>query len=631
MMVEWTRTDTGTDDLVHLYEEHKDRNYEQAESYQGRTALFKEELQKGNTSLKLSAVQPSDHGAYKCLIQDKSWKDAITLYVEVNVQFKIVGAAAPLVGEVGEDLILPCSIKPSISAVDATVEWTRLHQDDKLVHLYEYYEDRNYKQMESYRRRTALFKEELRRGNTSLKLSALQLSDEGAYRCNIITPDFNDYVTVYVEAKDKSSKKKLSPAQCSVITYMRLQSEHVKKEFDLKKYNTSEEGYRRLIPAITNYRQAQFAGCNLTAESFETLCATLETENSSLRELDLSNSDLQDSGLEKLSAGLKSSHCKLEILRLALCNLDDKVCENLGSLLKLENSSLKELDLSNNDVQNSGVELLSAGLMSSHCKLEILRLSGCMISKKGCSSLASALNSMPSRLKELDLTYNHPGESGGKLLSARLEDPHCSLNTLGSMHVNAELQYTDSIIPWRLNIKLRDLGLNCSLSNCIWKFLTDRPKVVKMCGITSSSLTRTTSAPLLYSLYTYNCTARHSSSVSIKFVDDTTTVSLVSNNNKEAYREEPNLRLLPGMWFLWRPQQARMPPRRPQRFCLLERRLQQARLTLRMSLQARHQFGYKQEKTGLLLKLRESTDLTVRNAKVKVLTGRRWNTQKEVD
>uniref|UniRef100_A0A3B1JJ75 Stonustoxin subunit beta-like n=1 Tax=Astyanax mexicanus TaxID=7994 RepID=A0A3B1JJ75_ASTMX len=57
-----------------------------------------------------------------------------------------------------------------------------------------------------------------------------------------------------------------------------------------------------------------------------------------------------------------------------------------------------------------------------------------MITEKGCSSLASALNSNPSHLKELDLTYNHPGESGEKLLSARLEDPHCSLETLRMEH-----------------------------------------------------------------------------------------------------------------------------------------------------------------------------------------------------
>ncbi|XP_039678787.1 stonustoxin subunit beta-like [Perca fluviatilis] len=43
-----------------------------------------------------------------------------------------------------------------------------------------------------------------------------------------------------------------------------------------------------------------------------------------------------------------------------------------------------------------------------------------MISEEGCSSLASALSSNPSHLRELDLNYNHPGDSGVKLLSAGL-------------------------------------------------------------------------------------------------------------------------------------------------------------------------------------------------------------------
>ncbi|XP_036417199.1 myelin-oligodendrocyte glycoprotein-like [Colossoma macropomum] len=133
MMVEWTRPDT--DSLVHLYEDYEDRYYGQMESYRGRTALFKEELQKGNTSLKLSAVQPTDDGAYKCVIQDKSYSDAITVHVEVNVHLKVVGPAAPLVAEVSEDLVLPCSLQPSVSAVDMTVEWSRLHLGDRIVHL----------------------------------------------------------------------------------------------------------------------------------------------------------------------------------------------------------------------------------------------------------------------------------------------------------------------------------------------------------------------------------------------------------------------------------------------------------------------------------------------------------------
>ncbi|KAL6491381.1 hypothetical protein MHYP_G00017260, partial [Metynnis hypsauchen] len=138
-------------------------------------------------------------------------------------------------------------------------------------------------------------------------------------------------------------------------------------------------------------------------------------------------------GVELLSAGLKSPHCKLETLRLASCNLGSEACEILSSVLQTD-STLKELDLSNNDLQDSGVKLLSVGLKSSHCKLEILSLSGCMVTYEGCSSLASALKSNPSHLRELDLSYNHPGESGVKLLSDLLEDPHCALEKLQVDH-----------------------------------------------------------------------------------------------------------------------------------------------------------------------------------------------------
>ena len=60
----------------------------------------------------------------------------------------------------------------------------------------------------------------------------------------------------------------------------------------------------------------------------------------------------------------------------------------------------------------------------------VSRLSGCLITVEGCIFLASALRSKPSHLRELDLSYNHAGDSGVKLLSAGLKDPNWRLNTL---------------------------------------------------------------------------------------------------------------------------------------------------------------------------------------------------------
>ena len=64
----------------------------------------------------------------------------------------------------------------------------------------------------------------------------------------------------------------------------------------------------------------------------------------------------------------------------------------------------------------------------------VCRLSGCLISEEGSSSLVSALSSNPSHLRELDLSYNHPGESAVKLLQDGLEDPGWRLDTLRYGH-----------------------------------------------------------------------------------------------------------------------------------------------------------------------------------------------------
>ncbi|KAA0706149.1 Butyrophilin subfamily 3 member A1 [Triplophysa tibetana] len=101
----------------------------------------------------------------------------------------------------GEDVILPCSIKPNIGAVNMRVEWFRLRLKGSIVHLYEEHEDRNTNQLQSYTGRTQLFKEELEKGNTSLKLSRVQISDEALYKCFIQSESWYDDITVDVRVE----------------------------------------------------------------------------------------------------------------------------------------------------------------------------------------------------------------------------------------------------------------------------------------------------------------------------------------------------------------------------------------------------------------------------------------------
>uniref|UniRef100_A0AAX7TK46 NACHT domain-containing protein n=1 Tax=Astatotilapia calliptera TaxID=8154 RepID=A0AAX7TK46_ASTCA len=227
------------------------------------------------------------------------------------------------------------------------------------------------------------------------------------------------------------STNKLSPAQWSALVFILLSSEKDLNEFDLKKYSdsNSEEALLRLLPVAKASKKVLLRGCNLSERSCEALATILSSPSSNVKELDLSETSLPDSGMKLLSSGLMSTHCTLGSLRLENCRLSEISC--LGLALKSNPSNMRELYLSQNNLQYSGVKQLCGFLEGRNCRLETLGLRSCSLSEISC--LFAALKSNPSHLKHLDLRGNKLQDSGMKQLCGFLESRQCRLETLRLM------------------------------------------------------------------------------------------------------------------------------------------------------------------------------------------------------
>ncbi|KAI4884175.1 hypothetical protein NFI96_007457 [Prochilodus magdalenae] len=128
---------------------------------------------------------------------------------------------------------------------------------------------------------------------------------------------------------------------------------------------------------------------------------------------------------------------------------------------------------------------------------------------------------------------------------------HTALTHLEQPNTYVRMLFVDfssafnTIIPHKLVSKLGSLGLDSSICSWVLGFLTDRPQCVRIGNHTSSTLILNTGtpqgcvlSPLLFTLFTNDCTPTHSSNTIIKFADDTTIVGLISDGDERAYRNE---------------------------------------------------------------------------------------------
>uniref|UniRef100_A0A673M8X8 Ribonuclease inhibitor-like n=1 Tax=Sinocyclocheilus rhinocerous TaxID=307959 RepID=A0A673M8X8_9TELE len=219
----------------------------------------------------------------------------------------------------------------------------------------------------------------------------------------------------------------------ALISALRSNPSHL-TELNLSDNNPGDSGVKLLSALLEDphckLQKLQLWSCSIGEKGCAALISALRSNPSHLTELNLNCNNPGDSGVKLLSALLEDPHCKLQKLQLWDCSIGEEGCAALISALRSNPSHLTELNLSRNKPGDSGVKLLSALLEDPHCKLEKLLLWGCSIEEEGCAALISALRSNPSHLTELNLNYNKTGDSGVKLLCALLEDPHCKLKKL---------------------------------------------------------------------------------------------------------------------------------------------------------------------------------------------------------
>ncbi|XP_035989528.1 NLR family CARD domain-containing protein 3-like [Fundulus heteroclitus] len=248
------------------------------------------------------------------------------------------------------------------------------------------------------------------------------------FHCLMEMKDLSVYQEIQQFLKSENRSEKLSLIQCSALAFMLQMSEEVLDELDLEKYNTTEAGRLRLIPAVRNCRKARLRSCSLSEISCSSVGLALKSNPSHLTELDLSGNDLKDAGVKELCGFLQTPLCKLQILRLWSCSLSEISCSSLRLALKSNPSHLTELDLSQNyNLKDAGVKELCGFLQTPLCKLQILRLWDCSLSKISCDSLCLALKSNPSHLTELNLRENYLKESDVQQLQDLVKSPDYKL------------------------------------------------------------------------------------------------------------------------------------------------------------------------------------------------------------
>ncbi|XP_026095706.1 uncharacterized protein LOC113067545 [Carassius auratus] len=202
--VEWRRT--GSETLVHLYQDGESRPESQHQDYRDRAHFFTDQIQHGNFSLRLDNLRPEDEEKYICKVY--SQKDSGETVVQIKHERLLVsGSDRSVSAYVGEDVTLNCSVDSHITPEHIEeVSWKKTDEDeDILVLLYQNNQTFPDASHERYRDRVKLFTAQIPKGNFSLRLKSVRTEDKGVYMCKVFAGGLSANATVVLEQLGFSS------------------------------------------------------------------------------------------------------------------------------------------------------------------------------------------------------------------------------------------------------------------------------------------------------------------------------------------------------------------------------------------------------------------------------------------
>uniref|UniRef100_H3ADL4 Uncharacterized protein n=1 Tax=Latimeria chalumnae TaxID=7897 RepID=H3ADL4_LATCH len=198
--------------------------------------------------------------------------------------------------------------------------------------------------------------------------------------------------------------------------------------------------------------------CSLTSGCCEALCSFLK-QNQSLRELDLSSNEIEDSGLSEIC---KADNNQLQKLSSSNCYLTSICCEALSSFLS-RNQSLTELNLSNNPIKDAGMSLICN---VSNNQIQKLSLNSCRFTS-GCCEVLSSFMRRNRSLTDLNLSFNQIQDSGMSLICKadndqiqNLSSNNCYLTSICCEALSSFLSRNQSLTELNLSTNpIRDAGM----------------------------------------------------------------------------------------------------------------------------------------------------------------------------